>query len=576
MSVKKLFAFFLILILILPLISLNAASSETEEENVDSSERPFLLDLLLKLRFRLGFLGNIGMGRYFVRQLRPPVPIQPYPDTISLNYLNKTTFQIGGKDPVTLEWDPLVKVGGTWDWAWMTSSVIFTFEFVPPENAEEDVFNVVFDPEKLVMKTNKENLDWPGAEQPFKTNVTIMLKPSVDPTYPTQDIVLKVNIVREEVLDKLRLLSAPKFAKTHKEEYFEKAENMGVPPYWTDINYFMYNRITKHSLFLMNAQLPSYDKWIDSTVEILVKVDKYHQVEVIPPLPLVMEPYQVKSIPVTIKNLGSHIDTFNFRVKCDDENIVVTPPPALTLKPGEEGQALVGVAAPKRFLSVGSTTSIFVEAYSVDDPEAVFSNTVILSISGIHATGGSTYNFALMIITLVITLMIILYLLRKRREKILKKPDKPWDIPEEKEYLKKLKEKDKKEYNKVFSMMDDEYQSALLWYKHYCKEMLAKYHEKISFREFAKQTIKKITSFFKMPKKIMKKKDIKKSLIKLKPEVKKAPKTKEIPSAKTAEIEQKAMIDIKAQREKIRREKLLLKIKRKQEKQRRKFKQSIH
>jgi len=47
------------------------------------------------------------------------------------------------------------------------------------------------------------------------------------------------------------------------------------------------------------------------------------------------------------------------------------------------------------------------------------------------------------------------------------KPDKPWNLPEERKYLEKLKEKDKEEYNNVLKMMRDEYKSALLWYKSY-------------------------------------------------------------------------------------------------------------
>ena len=345
----------------------------------------------------------------------------------------------------------------------------------------------------------------------------------------------------------------------------------------------MHALITRWFLWLNNIVLPNYDKWIDSTVEILIRVDKYHQLEIVPPLPLEIKPYQVKSIPLTIKNLGSHIDTFNFRVKCDDENMVVTPPPALTLKPGEEAEALVGVAAPKRFLSVGSTTSIFVDAYSVDDPETVFSNTVILSTTGLNTTGAATYNFVLMIITLIITLLVLLYLYRKRSEKILKKPDKPWEIPEEKEYLEKLKEKDKKKFKETLKMMDEEYESALLWYRYYIaitlkkKRMAQKEKEPMRIKEkfkflsklFKDKKEKKVKKEKKPKKKKEKKPKKEKEKSKLIAYLLEDPKEKK-PSIKKEE-EKQEKIDKQAEKEKRRKEKALHKIMHEQEKQKRKM-----
>lgn len=575
MLMKKFFIFFIILIILLPSISLNVASLENGDETDESNNNSPLIDFLLKLRFRLGFWKTFGFGRYFVRQLRPPVPIQPYPSTVTLDYLNKTTIQIGGKNPETGEWEKLVKISGTWDWGWMSPSVIFTFEFVPPEDAEDDVFNVIFDPEKLVMRTNKNNLNWPGAEQPLKTNMTIMLKPSVDPTFPTRDIVLKVNIVREEVLDKFRILSGPpKYAKT--QEYLEKINDLGVPnPYWdTRLEIFGYRLFFKYSMLLMNLPLPNYDKWIDSTIPILVKVNPYHQVDIPPPLAVEIEPYQVKSIPLTIKNIGSHIDTFNFRVRHENENFVVTPPPALTLKPGEVGEALLGVAAPKQFLSIGSTSLIFFEAYSVEDPEAVFSNTITLITRGIYVTGEAFYSTVSIIITLVIILLIVLFFFRKRREQYGVQPDKPWKIPEEKRYLKELKEKDKEQYEKTLEMMNDEYRSSLLWYKYYVEAAINK-RMKVKKQDLAKKKEEKL----KLKAKIKEKKKEKKAIeleTKKKEMKEKEPEIKEVEPKLPKEKEEKlVLIDRKSELEKRKKEITLSKIKRDQEKQRKKIRSSI-
>lgn len=231
MMFKKFILLFIIFILILPSI-LSYASSQTMEDSNNSSKQNFIFKLL-KLRFNLGFLEKLSMGRYFIRQLRPPVAIRAYPASVNLRYLNETIFEIGGKNENETDWVPMVKVGGGWDWAWLNSRVIFSFKLVPPENTSMDIWNVQFEPEYLIMDPNKENMNWPGALTPFKTNVTIMLKPSVDPRIVTQDVILKVNIVREEALNKFSILSPPKFPMKYKDEYLEKVKDMGIKnPYW--------------------------------------------------------------------------------------------------------------------------------------------------------------------------------------------------------------------------------------------------------------------------------------------------------------------------------------------------------
>jgi len=589
MLTKKLLVFLIIFILILPSISLNVLS-HTESNNADSDKNPGLIMRLLKARFYLGFIKFLYIGKYFYQQLRPPVPIQAYPDAVDLRYLNVTIIKIGGKNPETLEWEPMVKVAGGWSWAWWNPRTIYSFEFVPPEDAPGDVWNVQFDPEKLVMDTNTENLNWPGATQPFRTNVTIMLKPSLDPTYPSQDVVLKVNVVREEILDHLRIVSgAPKWVKNNIDEYYEKQKSLypDSKPIWNPVYVRIY-RVVKWAFLFLNLRFPSYDKWVDSTVDILIRVNKYHQAKIIPPPPLDIKPYEVKSIPVTIQNLGSHIDTFNFRVKTSDKNIFVTPPPAITIKPGEEVQALVGVAAPKTFLSIGSTTSIFLEAYSVDDPNSVFSNTIILSTIGVYTAGSPTYNFVLILITLLVIIGLIIYFTKKRREKISKKPEKPWNIPEEKQYLEKLKEKDKQKYIDTIDMMKDEYKSALLWHKYYCDDIIRKNKStkrkielKIDFKKLTNQ-FAKIKELGKKVKKIKfktkkKKPKVKKEKIKIKkeeiPEKKIVEEPKIIEEVKSEEVKPKEIkkkervVDKKAELEKIRRERVISRVRRLQEKQ---------
>ena len=251
---------------LIPSISLNASSLQGEE-NEDSSKQS-LIEKLLEIRFRIGygFFGLFpGVGRWFVYQIRPPVPIQAHPGTVNLEYLNETTIIIGGKIPGTDEWEVLINIAGGWDWAWMTQSTSYEFEFVPPEGFE-DVWIAKFDPKIITLTPNKKNMDWPGALTPFKTNLTLKLNPSADPNYPTQDVILKVNVIREEVGDLLRFISPPTYPRTFREEYLERTADQ-YRYFDTPLKYLTYRLISWWTLMLQNFRLPAYDRYIENTVE---------------------------------------------------------------------------------------------------------------------------------------------------------------------------------------------------------------------------------------------------------------------------------------------------------------------
>ncbi|EMR73361.1 hypothetical protein MBGDN05_00347 [Thermoplasmatales archaeon SCGC AB-539-N05] len=122
-------------------------------------------------------------------------------------------------------------------------------------------------------------------------------------------------------------------------------------------------------------------------VDILVKVNRFHLIEIVPPKPMEIGPDQLTSIPVEVKNTGSHADSFNFRINTTAGNdLKISPPPALTLQPGETRQALLGVASPLTFQGPGTTHSINIEAYSIHQPDKVFTNTVIITTKGFYVS----------------------------------------------------------------------------------------------------------------------------------------------------------------------------------------------
>lgn len=77
------------------------------------------------------------------------------------------------------------------------------------------------------------------------------------------------------------------------------------------------------------------------------------------------------------------------------------------------------------------------------------------------------------VILLLVLIVLFLFLARRKarvEEEILGKPQKPWTIPVEALYLKALRRKDERAWYVVrHYLMEDEYRSALLWYKSYKK-----------------------------------------------------------------------------------------------------------
>jgi len=513
------------------------------------ADDPTLLDRALVAIFEKTQIFGIP---WFMFRFADPPRFSMDPSSTEIEYLNSTKITIGMKDAETGEYvktkdlpvPPLFE------------GMDYTFELKIPDHLPQDAFIAHFSPQLILQGEGDGEM---------KTELTLTSNIPKDASLPSA-ILLQIKIIRWTTAGNLYL--PPKG-----ERWPFVINSLG----WFLAATGITNPANPFGKLYSGKRTTTEDEI--SYIDLLVRVNRFHLLEITPPKQMEIEPNEILPIPIQVQNLGSHVDTFSFNITTSAvSQLKVTAPPSITLGPNEVGHTTISVASPLSFQDPGTLHAINIEAYSIYDSEKVFSNSVTLITRGVYL---SEMNATYSAFTGIIILLGIAFFLHRRKrklEKFCKKPEKPWNIPDENKALEKLKETDKKEYNKVFGMMSEEYQSSLLWYKHYRKEMLAKHYEKISLRNSVKQIMGEITNSFKIPSKLdwLKKKDIKKLLIKLKPEVKKAPKTKEIPSAKTAEIEQKAMIDSKAEQEKLRREKLLLKIKRKQEKQRRKFKQSIY
>jgi len=250
------------------------------------------------------------------------------------------------------------------------------------------------------------------------------------------------------------------------------------------------------------------------------------------------------------------------------------------LAPGEQKDINLGISTPQSVFDYGTLHSIKIEAYSIYDPNVTIDQkTVYFETRGIYV---SEVNWIGILFLGVIFIFFIVIYLHKRRlyyEKYCTRPDKPWEIPNEKAYLDQLKKTDEAKYNENLKMMHEEYKSALLWYKNYVNAKIKKNIEDKNKEKIKKQTEKlkikkepKKKKFFKIIK--TKKKELLKFEKKELPEVEKKelPKIekKELPKVEKKE-ETQVKFEIEAELEKRRKEQIILRIKRDQEQQRKKL-----
>lgn len=302
-------------------------------------------------------------------------------------------------------------------------------------------------------------------------------------------------------------------------------------------------------------------------VDILVKVKPYHLVKFNAVPYLVFRPDEIVSIPITLQNLGNYNDTFSFRVASEHNDIKIAEPMSITLAPGEVRDAYLGVSIPPSLFDYGTRHEIKIEAYSIyQENVTIAERTVALESKGVYFSEISGIGIFFLIFILIILIIFILFRRKRLMESVCVKPDKPWEIPEEEKYLERLKKRDKQKYSEVLKMMQDEYQSALLWYDSYIKSFIQQ-------KQVKKDKIKKEKS--RKKEKILLKKEEKP---KVEEKKEKKPVEKKEEDIKIIEEpikkKEKIIVDKKIRAEQLKKEQILLKIKRDQEKQRRKLTKS--
>lgn len=515
MKYVKIIVVLLISIFLLSSILFNATATAQS----DGTKPTRLIDKILMGIFKYSYSKGPIAGLLFpnigtpwkVFRFSEPDFFTADPNIMDLENLNHAEIIIGIKDSSTGEYKSLKDYSK----APFETAKDFTFKLEIPNDVPEGALITKFSPPMLVVGEGGE----------VKTKLTIDLNIPEDTVLPDK-IILRVNITRYTTYGNL----------------------------WTAFG------IPASMLALLSPnpwptfsgkRLPDDPVYID----ILVKTNRFHLADIIPPQNLEMRPNELQSIPIEIRNLGSHTDTFNFRTSTNtDDGMIVSPPLAITLKPNEVGHTSISIATPRQMRDPGTVRSINIEAYSIYEPDKIFRQTATITTKGVYVSEISWMYYALFGI---IILFAVVYILRRRKKilaKIGKKPDKPWELPKEKKLLKKLKKENKKGYDKAMKTMEKEYKSALVDYKNNLKTM----KQKTILRE--RRTL--ITSFFK---KLKVKRKAKKPIVS---------KDKKIP-VKTKKIEEMpekpGRIDTETAAAERKKQEAILRVKREQEKQKRKF-----
>jgi hypothetical protein len=175
-------------------------------------------------------------------------------------------------------------------------------------------------------------------------------------------------------------------------------------------------------------------------------------------------PRSIVSFPIEVTNKGEYRNTFQFNVAGQLGTYGLVAQQSLTLNSGETQTIQLQVITPEVFYDVGTPRKVDISIYPLGNPTEKISLSVIVMTEGFYISPLITLPIGAIIILVLISYFIFFYLRNKREQKLYGKPNKPWNIPEEKAYLQDLKQDDKEAYKKERLMMEDEYKSALISY----------------------------------------------------------------------------------------------------------------
>jgi hypothetical protein len=355
------------------------------------------------------------------------------PSNITLGVNEKVTIQVGSYNLSSGEF--VIP-----DYFFFMTQRYVTFSAEFPNGNPGNVWFVTFNP-PLVRQTKSQQ------DVPLRTNATISFTSPPQSSEFIQTTLIRIKVSDTWVMGNLWL---------PKKSDFEKDPGFIFRMTWP-----------------IAALVAGFGKWSGTTntdvyyVDVFVNIKPFHSVKIQALPPSKLAPNEIVSIPVIVENQGNYNDTFNFNIRTETGYpLTITNNGTITLQPGEQGQAFVGVAVPANFLDTGTLHSIFIDTYSAEQPNAsIATQRIFVQTQGLYfSEENSMYTLG---VGLLFIIGVVLFLIWRRKipGKTGKKPEKPWKIPEEQQHLAELKRTDKNAYEQERVLMEDEYKSALLWYK---------------------------------------------------------------------------------------------------------------
>jgi len=285
-------------IFIVSLFLLSAILPHTTAQS--DNDQPIARFWLFETLFRRSFKGPIIKDLVFNTFRTPwkpmvfsePESFNVEPTSISIQYLNQTEIIIGVKNSSSGNYK-------TMDYDRIRTDLFpvedYEFKLEIPDYVPEGIFVSWFDPPLLI---------W-GAEsdEEMKTKLIISANIPKNVDLP-KEIVLRVNITKYLTAGNLFWPS-------------------GKPTPWNPLTWgwSFYARFGSHPFGKIygGKRLPEPSIYTD----IVVHLGRFHLAEIAPPLTTEIKPDQLVSVPIQIQNLGSHLDTFNFRVSTNDGSELV-------------------------------------------------------------------------------------------------------------------------------------------------------------------------------------------------------------------------------------------------------------
>jgi hypothetical protein len=198
--------------------------------------------------------------------------------------------------------------------------------------------------------------------------------------------------------------------------------------WWPDPDHPGYQNILLKISWFLGGFTGGYGKYSGTVnlepfnINILVKVKPYHAIKFETISLIQLQPNQITSIPIKIENIGNYVDTFNFRIVGDNENVVLANPVSITLSPGEKKETILGIAVEPSVFDLGTLHQIDIEAYSVYEPNFTISTrTILLETKGVFISevAGLSIGFFGFLIMLV-----VVFYIYKHRTKIVQELNK--------------------------------------------------------------------------------------------------------------------------------------------------------